>query len=220
MVIDKVVFDFLKQLSVNNNKEWFHSNKPLYEKAKFGFEEYIQFLIGEMSKFDKSLKDINAKDCIFRIFRDVRFAKDKTPYKNNFGAYIVEGGKKSIKAGYYFHLEPDNSFIGGGVYCPQAEQLLAVRTEIYKNANAFKSIIVNNKFKKTFPEIYGEKLKAAPRGFDKDFEDIELLKYKSYTFVISASDKEINSKGLTDKILDTFKTLKPMNDYLNKAIKA
>ena len=216
--MDKVVFEFLKQLSVNNNKEWFHKNKPMYQKAKIAFEEYIQFLIGETSKFDNSLKGVNAKDCIFRIFRDIRFAKDKTPYKNNFGAYIVEGGRKSIKAGYYFHIEPDNSFIGGGVYCPQSEQLLSIRSEIHKNANTFISIINNKEFKKVFPDIYGEKLKAAPRGFDKNFEHIELLKYKSYTFITRASDKEIDSNTLTKKIINTFTTLKPANDYLNKAM--
>ncbi len=219
MILDKVVFDFLKQLAVNNSKEWFHANKPLYQEAKIAFEKYVQYLIGRTSEIDRSVKNLNAKDCVFRIFRDIRFAKDKTPYKNNFGAYIVEGGRKSVFAGYYFHIEPDNSFIGGGIYCPQPEQLLAVRKQILSNSKTFKSIINNSEFKKVFPEIYGEKLKSAPRGFDKNFDDIELLRYKSYTFVKNTSDKDISSKNLSDNIIKVFGTLKPVNDYLNKAIR-
>jgi len=219
VILDKVVFDFLKQLAVNNSKEWFHANKPLYQEAKIAFEKYVQYLIGRTSEIDRSVKNLNAKDCVFRIFRDIRFAKDKTPYKNNFGAYIVEGGRKSVFAGYYFHIEPDNSFIGGGIYCPQPEQLLAVRKQILSNSKTFKSIINNSEFKKVFPEIYGEKLKSAPRGFDKNFDDIELLRYKSYTFVKNTSDKDISSKNLSDNIIKVFGTLKPVNDYLNKAIR-
>jgi len=124
-----------------------------------------------------------------------------------------------VFAGYYFHIEPDNSFIGGGIYCPQPEQLLAVRKQILSNSKTFKSIINNSEFKKVFPEIYGEKLKSAPRGFDKNFDDIELLRYKSYTFVKNTSDKDISSKNLSDNIIKVFGTLKPVNDYLNKAIR-
>ncbi len=220
MILDKVVYDFLRQLVVNNNKDWFHANKPLYQKAKNAFEEFTQQLIFKTSEIDSSVKGLYAKDCIFRLFRDIRFSNDKTPYKNNFGAYMAPGGRKSIYAGYYFHVEPDNSFVGGGVYCPQSEQLLAVRNEIYNNPESFKKIINDKAFKAIFPEISGEKLKSAPRGFDNSFPDVDLLKYKSYTFITPVSDKMLQDKDLEEYILNAFAKLKTANDFINRAIDA
>jgi len=218
MKLDKIVYDFLKQLVVNNNKDWFHANKPMYQKAKSAFEDFVQYLIIELSSFDDSMKNLYAKDCIFRIFRDIRFANDKTPYKNNFGAYMAPGGRKSIYAGYYFHVEPDNSFVGGGIYCPKSAQLLAVRNVIFNNPESFKSIIDQKEFRKYFPQISGEKLKAAPRGFSKSFPDIELLKYKSYTFITPVSDKMLQEKNISDYIMNAFTKLKTANDFINQAI--
>jgi len=131
---------------------------------------------------------------------------------------MAPGGRKSIYAGYYFHVEPDNSFVGGGIYCPQSEQLLAVRNEIYNNPDAFKKIINNKKFKEIFPEISGKMLKSAPRGFDRSFSDVDLLKYKSYTFVTPVSDKMLQDKNLSDYIMNAFTKLKTANDFINRAI--
>jgi len=218
MKLDEIIYDFLKRLVVNNNKEWFHANKPMYQKAKSAFEDFVQYLLIELSSFDDSMKNLYAKDCIFRIFRDLRFSNDKTPYKNNFGAYMTPGGRKSIYAGYYFHVEPDNSFVGGGIYCPQSEQLLAVRNEIYNDPDGFKKIINNKKFKEIFPEISGKMLKSVPRGFDRSFSDVDLLKYKSYTFVTPVSDKMLQDKNLSDYIMNAFTKLKTVNDFINRAI--
>ena len=139
-MINKNILLFLNELKNNNNRDWFHANKPKYNEAKVEFENYINNLIPEIGKFDNEIKHLEAKECIFRIFRDVRFSKDKSPYKPNFGAYIVKGGKKSGNAGYYLHIEPENSFLGGGIYMPPSNILKAIRIEIYENIDEFKSI--------------------------------------------------------------------------------
>ena len=218
-MIPSEIFSFLSDLSVNNNKDWFNQNKARYQEAKEAFEEYINKLIATVHSIDPAIGHPHAKDCIFRIFRDVRFSKDKSPYKNNFGAYIAHGGRKSPYAGYYFHVEPDNSFIGGGIYCPESNVLKGVREVIMQNPEEYKSIIEGKEFKKIFPEIWGEKLKTAPKGFDKNDPNIELIKNKSYTVVINVSDEEIKAKDVDQKIIDTFTLMKPFNDFVNQGVK-
>ena len=136
----------------------------------------------------------------FRIFRDVRFSKDKRPYKTNFGAFIAKGGRKSMNPGYYFHIEPSGSFVGGGVYMPPAEPLQAIRNYISENGAEFLEIINDNKFKKVYPEMYDDKLKTAPKGFPKDHEFIDLLRYKSFVFSKELDNSEISSDKLVEKI--------------------
>ena len=214
----KNILNFLTDLKANNNREWFNENKSKYEEAKKQFEDFVNILIMKIKEFDKSI-DVNAaKECTFRIYRDVRFSKNKEPYKPNFGAYIAKGGRKSEYAGYYIHLETGASFAGGGVYCPQPKVLKAVRDDIYTDSGTIKGIINDSSFKKVFPEMYGEKLKTAPRGFPKDFADIHLLNFKSYTVVKDLSDKDITADNFLDNVLSIFKTQKPFNDYLNGAI--
>lgn len=216
----KDIFDFLKELKENNNKEWFDKNRDRYQSAKKIFEEFSELLISEVNKIDKSVGLPEAKKCIFRIFRDVRFSKDKTPYKSNFGCFIAQGGRKSIYPGYYFHYEPGSSFVGGGIYCPPKETLLATRTEIYENPEEFISILNKPSFKKVYSELWqDDKLKTCPKNFPKDFEHVDLLRYKSYTAVTNIEDKELLSDKLVDKILDSFKELKPLNDFINNALK-
>ena len=177
----KTILNFIKDLKANNNREWFNENKAKYEEAKKQFEAYVDILIMKIKEFDQFV-DVNAaKECTFRIYRDARFSKNKEPYKPNFGAYIAKGGRKSEYAGYYIHLESGASFAGGGVYCPQAKVLKSVREDIYQDASTFKKIINKPTFKSVFPKMYGDKLKTAPRGFDKNFADIGLLNFKSYT---------------------------------------
>ena len=120
-MITPTILEFLTLIKENNNREWFHENKALYNQAKNDFEVFVNLAINEISKFDKSIVSVDAKDCIFRIFRDVRFSKSKMPYKANFGAFIIKGGKKSPMAGYYIHVEPGNSFLAGGIYMPPAD---------------------------------------------------------------------------------------------------
>ena len=212
------ILDFLRQLGQNNSRDWFTENKAQYEKSRLLFKNIIQQLIEHISAFDKSLQAVEAKDCIFRIYRDIRFTPDREPYKTNMGAYMAPGGRKSKMAGYYFHLEPENSFAGGGIYCPQSTELKAIRNEIYSEPEAFERIIQKEGFKKEFSEIYGDKLKTAPRGFDKNWEKIHLLRFKSYTVIKQFSDNKLSESNIMSKLLSTYKIQQPFNEYLNTAL--
>ena len=175
------VMSFLKDLKKNNNREWFDENRERYKEAKEAFEVYVSVVMGEIQKFDKEAVNAAPKDCIFRIFRDIRFAKDKTPYKTNFGAYIARGGRKSPLAGYYIHFEPGSSMLAGGIYMPQPDVLKAIRTEIYHNIDEFREIIDHPSFVKHFGGIEGPRISTAPKGFPTDFKDIGLLQFKYYS---------------------------------------
>lgn len=215
----KDILNFLELLAANNNKEWFHANKAMYQQALKKFETVISSVIESVSGFDRNLGQPSAKDTIFRIFRDVRFSKDKSPYKTNMGAFISPGGRKGVKAGYYIHVEPGKSFVGGGIYMPEPEQLKKIRQEIYFNADEFKSIISDKKFKAVFgPLATWDKLKRPPKDFPADFPDIELLMYKSYVAGHNLADKEVESEDFIGIAIEVCKTLKPMNDFLNRAI--
>ncbi|GAF02934.1 DUF2461 domain-containing protein [Saccharicrinis fermentans] len=218
-MIPKEIFDFLVELSIHNNREWFQDNKPKYLRAKEAFEAYTNKLIALINTIDPSIGHPAAKDCVFRIYRDARFSKNKDPYKNNFGAYISHGGRKSTYAGYYFHLEPDNSFIGGGIYCPSPKVLKSVREAIIENTQSYKSIIEDSAFKKVFPEIWGERLKTAPKGFDKTDPNIHLVQNKSYTVISHLSDEEVLSENIDQKIEAVYRLLHPFNKFINQSIK-
>lgn len=210
---------YLAKLKKNNNREWFNKHKAEYIHFKEQFEYFIDQLIPQIKQIDGFTANISAKDCTYRIYRDVRFSKDKLPYKTHFGAYIAEGGRKSPFAGYYVHIEPRNSFAGGGIYRPEAKVLKELRYEIMDRTDEFKGIISNQEFKKVFPEIYGEQLKTSPKGFPKDFKDIALLRYKSYALVNNLDDKTIKSVRFEDYLLNLFALAKPFNSFLNKVIK-
>jgi uncharacterized protein (TIGR02453 family) len=210
---------FLISLQHNNNREWFKANEKLYQTAKKEFETLIELLILGIKEFDTEISNISAKDCVFRIFRDVRFSHNKEPYKANFGAFIAPNGRKSEYAGYYVHFEPGNSFLGGGIYMPQPDVLRAIRNAIYDDSKHYKDIINNPKFKKYFSEIYGEKLKTAPKGFPKDFPDIDLLKPKHYALSHPISDSFWQTDKILVNALDIFKTQFTFNRFLNYIIK-
>ncbi len=214
----KTALNFLRLLAENNNRDWFHKNKDLYKTARKEFENFTQKLIDEISKFDKRINLLTPQQCIFRINRDIRFSKDKSPYKHNFGAAISPGGRRSIYAGYYFHLQPGASFVGGGIYCPQKEVLDAVRTEIYTNPRTFLKIINDPQFKQTFSNLEGRRLKKAPRGFNADFEHIDLVKYKDYIVSVPLSDNQILSSDLLDRVVEISRILYPFNEFLNTAV--
>jgi len=218
-MLSKNLLQFLSNLKENNYKEWFHENKPAYQILRKEFEQFVALTIADISQFDTSVKNIEPKKCIFRINRDIRFSNDKSPYKSNFGAYIVPGGKKAGNAGYYIHIEPGNCFIAGGIYAPPADRLKAVRTEIYENADEFKKVMNNKIFKKHFKELYSDdKLKTAPKGFPKDFEHIDLLRYKHYIVSKNISDDIVTSGKFEDEIHETFKAAYPLNSFINEAI--
>jgi len=214
----KMILEFLIDLQFNNNKIWFNENNDRYQVSKTGFEQFIETLIPKLKRMDDSINVTSPKECIFRIYRDVRFSKDKEPYKTNFGALIAKGGRKSPFAGYYIHIEPDKSFIGGGIYMPESNVLKAIRTEIYENIKEFNNIINSSSFKKYFPEIYGDKLKMAPKGFPKDFKDIDLLKYKHYAVAFPVENSFWLDRSIFENLMDIFHTQYPFNKFLNKAL--
>jgi len=215
--MDKVL-EFLTDLSANNNREWYNANKKRYEESREKVLFLTDVLINETRKFDPEIPALSPKDCVFRIFRDVRFSNDKRPYKTNFGAFIAKGGRKSMNAGYYFHIDPGGSFAGGGVYMPPAQPLKAIRDYMSENGGEFLEIINANDFKKIYPEMYDDKLKTAPKGFPKDHEYIDLLRYKSFVFSCKIDKSELLNDNFIEKIVYSFKQLHPVNRLLNEAL--
>ena len=215
--IKKSTLDFLTAIKCNNNRDWFLANRPSYLDAKDNFESFVQGVIDRIILFDPIIKGLEAKSCVFRINRDIRFSNDKSPYKSHFGAFIVRGGKKNGDkyAGYYFHIEPGASIMAGGAYTPPAPWLSAIREKISDSPEEFMKITGEKDFIKYFKSIDGEKLKTAPKGYPKDHPQIELLKYKSYLVVNEAPDKLVLSKDYMDHVVNVFKAMKPLNDYLN-----
>lgn len=215
MQIQASTFHFLKSLSQNNNREWFQDNKKAYELAKQDVEQLVQQLLTQAQKFDKSLEHVQAKDCMFRIFRDVRFSHDKSPYKTNFGAAINGGNKKIERAGYYIHIEPNNSFVAGGWYCPQPDELNKIRQEIDYNSEAFLAILNEKKFKSAFGGLdESNKLKTVPKGYDKENPNLHLLQLKSFIVSKKITDKELTS----EQVVDYFKIIYPLTKFLSNAV--
>ena len=216
----ETTLDFLKKLKNNNNREWFDSNKTEYLASKEIFEEFVSELIKGINKFDKKVSlDLKPKDCTFRIYKDVRFSKDKTPYKNNMSASINPGGKKSNIPGYYFHLEPEACFLAGGVYMPMPDDLKAIRQEIDYNPLPLINVLKSASFKKEFNGLDEEdKLKNPPKGFNKDHAHSEILKNRHFIVSQKFENKVILKKEGLIKTLDSFKAMYPFLDYLRKAI--
>ncbi|MEO1049349.1 MAG: DUF2461 domain-containing protein [Bacteroidota bacterium] len=215
----KLILDFLAELRENNNREWMEANKPRYKKVKEAFNAVTADVINGIAEVDESLFGVEPKHCVFRINRDIRFSKDKSPYKINMGAFIAEGGRKSEHAGYYFHLQPgDETMIAGGIYMPPAPNLAKIRQEIDYNAAELKKILDEKTFKSHFKQIEGEKLKRAPKGYPVDHPNIELLKLKSYIVWRKVKDKEMLKPGALEEIISTFRVIQPFNEYLNVAI--
>lgn len=217
-MISASTLDFLIKLKKNNNKEWFDKNRPQYELIKIEFKNFINELIASIAKFDPSVKHLEAKDCIFRINRDVRFSNNKAPYKTNIAAFISPEGKKSISAGYYIHIQPGNCFLASGMWMPPAPQLSAVRQEIDYNADEFRKIILSKEFKKHFKELSQEdKVKTTPKGYEKTHPEIEFIKLKSFIAMKAIDDKEVLSKNFIKSICSSFEVAHPLNAFLRRA---
>ncbi|MEM8938269.1 MAG: DUF2461 domain-containing protein [Bacteroidota bacterium] len=211
--------DFLTDLAKNNHKEWMDDNKKRYLEAKENIIELITEILAKTSSFDLSLSSIEPKKSLFRINRDIRFSKNKDPYKTNFGAFLVEGGKKSGMPGYYIHIQPGNNFLGGGIYQPSSEALSKVRQEIDYNGKELKQIITSKKFKQTYSKPHtADQLKTAPKGYAKDHEHLELLQLKHYVYMRPADDQEVISSEFPEKVTHDFKVLHPFNQFLRKSL--
>lgn len=212
---------FLSQLRKNNNKPWFDAHRAQYEAARIDFSNFIQLVIDALQISDTTITGLTARDCLFRINRDIRFSKDKTPYKANFGASIKRGGRKSPFAGYYFHLEPGQSFIGGGLWMPDAPALKGMRQEIDYNWDEFQSILQEKNFKKTYSDLYkgGDvSLSVMPKGYAKDHEAIGYLKLKSFIAETKISDDELTKGSLHKKTVAAFKALQPLLHFINRTV--
>jgi uncharacterized protein (TIGR02453 family) len=221
-MIQTSTLQFLKDLKKNNAKEWFDDNRKPYENAKNDFLEFTQQLINGVGKFDTNIlkANLDPKKCITRLNRDVRFSKDKSPYKTNFFAMINQGGKKSNLACYYLQLQPDNSFTGGGVYMPMPPDLQKFRQEIDYNFKEWQSIVESKSFKKVFSKGIQspDTLSRPPKGFDETNPAIEYLKMKGYLTMNQITDELLKSKTAVKTLLQNFETAKPLIDFLNKAL--
>ena len=212
------ILQFLKDLDANNQRDWFEANRSRYEKTRNDFLTITAWLIDEIRKFDDEIPLLQPKDCMFRIFRDVRFSNDKRPFKTNFGSYIARGGRKSGYAGYYIHLQPGEYFLSGGVYMPPPEHLQAIRQEIYYYPDSYIGLMNNEPFKSTFNHHYFDSLKTAPKGYPRDWEHADLLKNRSYGFGHHLKEEEILAADFPNKCVSLFKIIFPLNRYFNRAI--
>lgn len=214
--ITQYTFDFLTELSQNNNRDWFTENKPRYEKSHKEMYTFGESIIEKLKEFD-SISTPSGKKSLYRIYRDVRFSKNKDPYKTNrSGSFGREGAER--RGGYYFSISPGETMIGGGFYQPNTEDLNLIRKQIEMEASPIRTVLKSKTFKNTFGKLLGEQLKTAPRGFEKDDPNIDLLRYKSFYVFKSFSDQEVLAPDFEEKVIEVYKSIQPffqvMTDYL------
>lgn len=216
----QLILKFLKAIKKNNDRVWFEKNKPKYLEAKQGFEDFVAALLKEFTKFDDGLGNLDPKKLPFRIYRDVRFSKDKSPYKTNMGAGFSPNGKLVQEPGYYVHIEPGNkSFVAGGIYMPDAQNLAKIRQEIDYNSDRLMKIMKSKSFKKHYNGLDEfDKLKTMPKGYPKDHPHIEILKNKSFIVSKNFTDTEVLDKKFLSKVAASAKEIKPLNDFIRDAI--
>ncbi|RYY41062.1 MAG: DUF2461 domain-containing protein [Chitinophagaceae bacterium] len=221
-MLEPATLRYLGALKKNNNKAWFDTHRTAYEAARIDFANFIQLVIDALAKQDPSVAGLTARDCLFRINRDIRFSNDKTPYKSNFGASIKRGGRKSGFAGYYFHLEPGGkSFIGGGLWMPDGPRLKMMRQEIDYNWEEFRGIIGSKSFKKIFADLYqgeDQRLSTMPKGYEKDNPAAKYLKLKSFIAETTVDDEVLTKAALHKKTVEGFVAMKPFLDFINRGI--
>jgi uncharacterized protein (TIGR02453 family) len=220
-MLQKETLKFLKDLKKNNNKPWFEEHRKQYEAAKTDFENLTVTVLKATAKFDPTIANLQPKDCLFRINRDVRFSKDKSPYKTNFGMSISKDGKKAMRAGYYLHCEPGEAFVGGGIWMPMAPELKKVRQEIDYNWNEFEKLLQDKKFKTVYNDLLKDEetsLTRPPKGYDETNPAIDYLKLKSFLGLHKLTDEELLSDSLLKTVTTSFEALKPLLDFMNRAI--
>lgn len=220
-MLSKETLQFLDDLKANNNRDWFVENKKRYEAFKKDYQQLVADILDAMKPLDPSLEMLEVKNCTFRINRDIRFSKDKTPYKSHLGIWLSSGAKGMNRSGYYIHLEKGASFIAGGLYCPESEDLKKMRKEIAYFHDDLEAILEEKYFKREFGDFdRNEKdtLKNPPRGYDREHPAIELLKLKSFEssqkIEFSAAAKKDFVGVMSQKLI----ALKPLNDFINRAL--
>lgn len=220
-MITKEALQFLADLIANNNTEWMHANKKRYETYKKDYHSFIASLLDEMKKLDAALEPLEVKNCTFRINRDIRFSKDKSPYKTNMGVWLTQNKFRKNSPGYYVHYEKGNSFIAGGVWCPEPNELKLIRKEIEFFHDDLEAIVADKNFKNEFKDLERDEnimLKKAPKDFDPNHPAIEFLKLKSFTALQKIDDTLFTNKDFSQLIAQKLITLKPLNDFLRRAL--
>ena len=212
-ILTPSTFHFLKQVKKNNNRNWFNANKDSYIEQHAGVVAFADALIARMNKYDK-IETPSGKKAVFRIYRDVRFSKDKSPYKTHFGMHMSRAGKM-LRGGYYFHIEPGKCFIGGGFWNPEPDDLKHIREQIALNPKPLLDILKSKAFKKNFEELEGEKLVNVPRGFEKDHPAADLLRHKQFLVGIDIPDKVLLSKKGIEVVVNGFRVMRPFFDYMS-----
>jgi len=213
------LFNFLSELKNNNNREWFKANKKRFDRLRAWFIKEVQEVIERIAAFDPEIAGLEAKSCVYRIYRDVRFSHDKTPYKTHFGAYMTGvSDRTSFYAGYYIHLEPDSSFLSGGAWNPPPPLLKKLRKDIYHTIDEFLEIIENKEFKAIYPELEGELLKRMPPDFPADSPYADILKHKDFVVSAKKPDSFFSTENWKDAVIEDFKKLYPFNRFLNYTI--
>ncbi|GGK52179.1 MULTISPECIES: DUF2461 domain-containing protein [Flavobacteriaceae] len=212
ITIDKSTFIFLKNLKENNNRDWFTENKPQFQIEQKKTKEFYKTLMERLKLHDA----IDAFK-FFRIYRDVRFSKDKTPYKIHFSGSFSRATNR-LRGGYYLHISPEGSFVAGGFWQPNKEDLLRIRKEFEMDTSEIRAIISDKTFVKHFEKLQGESLKTAPRGFDKEHQDIDLIRMKQFIVVRNFSEKEVLAPNFMDEVNASFKAMRPYFDYMSEIL--
>jgi uncharacterized protein (TIGR02453 family) len=218
-MISKTTLSFLRDLKKNNHKAWFDEHRERYAKERNSFIEFTADMLKKIAAFDRTVAELEASRCIFRINRDVRFSKDKSPYKSHFAFSITRGGKRTPFAGYYLHLEPGSVFAGGGIYAPEPAVLKAIRDEIYFCFPEFQQILKEKSFQKQFGGLSElEKLKTSPKGYEAGNPALPYLANKHFVVTTSFSDAEVTGAAFGEQLENIFRIQKPFIDFLNRAI--
>jgi uncharacterized protein (TIGR02453 family) len=214
----KSTLGFLKDLSANNQRDWFQANKKSYDQSRAEMIQLCSDVIQQLSSHDPDIAEINPAKAIYRIYRDTRFSANKTPYKNNLGFWLSPGNKKEPIAGYYVHIQPSESFVAAGIYMPQSAELNAIRQEINFNFVELNKILDDKLFASTWGDLMDDQLKSMPRGFEKDHPAAQLLKYKSFVVSKRFSDKEVSSPQFFSQVVETLAIGIPLVRFINEAI--
>lgn len=220
------ILDFLNALAANNNRDWFADHKDDYLRAYATFVDLSDRYIRRLTQIEPQFANLQPKDCIWRIYRDIRFSKNKEPYKNWFGCFPAIGvpgqpktwGRRSLRAGYYLHLQPGQCMFAGGIWEPGKELLHALRTEIEANYEEVEAIMATPEWKRYFRQdfdSYWGVLKKVPAGFDPEFIHADWLKHKDFTFSTPLTDEQVCAPDFLDRMFDIAAAAKPMNDFLN-----
>lgn len=219
VVVLPSTFTFLGGLKQNNNRAWFERHRAEYEAARANVLEIVDHLIAGIAGFDPPIAEQEAEDCLFRIYRDVRFSGDKHPYKTNFGAFMTDRGRKVTRAGYYVHVEPGASLLAGGLYMPPGRELRAVRQAIMEDASGLREIIGTKNFARHFGTgLRGARLKTAPRDIAKDHPDIDLLGFTSFEVWCDLKDGRLCREDFVRQAVQVFKAMHPLVAWLNSAL--